>query len=277
MKELNSHVNRGFRKITDEFATALELMSELLESNLLRPVDVNFTDWVHVYVDASFEPGKYSGLGGLVLDSSGQCLGCFSEVSQELVSKIKREDQQTVIFELEGLAIAVALEVFKEHIKGKRLVVFTDNSGAQASLIKCKSTNHHMNLIVRSICSLEESLGLMTWTERVPSFSNPADELSRKKLLEYAGVPTTPVDLLERWDACVTEECAKPSQDQGRNARRMWSQNEYPIGQNKQLRVLCCCSYCGMFAQHLVTKIKCNSTCWWNIIKGLPPPAADPW
>ncbi|CAL1147573.1 unnamed protein product, partial [Cladocopium goreaui] len=131
MKELNSHVNRGFRKITDEFATALELMSELLESNLLRPVDVNFTDWVHVYVDASFEPGKYSGLGGLVLDSSGQCLGCFSEVSQELVSKIKREDQQTVIFELEGLAIAVALEVFKEHIKGKRLVVFTDNSGAQ--------------------------------------------------------------------------------------------------------------------------------------------------
>ena len=222
MKELNSHVNRGFRKITDEFATALELMSELLESNLSRPVDVNFTDWVRVYVDASFEPGKSSGLGGLVLDSSGQCLGCFSEeISQELVSKIKREDQQTVIFELEGLAIAVALEVFKEHIKGKRLVVFTDNSGAQASLIKCKSTHHHMNLIVMSICSLEESLGLMTWIERVPSISNPADELSRKKLLEYVGVPTTPVDLLERWDACVTEECAKPSQDQGRNARRM--------------------------------------------------------
>ena len=121
MKELNAHVSRGFRKITDEFATALELMSELPESNLPRPVGVNFTDWVHVYVDASFEPGKYSGLRGLVLDSSGQCLGSFSEeVSPELVSKIKREDQQTVIFELEGLAIAVALEVFKEHIKGKR-------------------------------------------------------------------------------------------------------------------------------------------------------------
>ena len=32
-----------------------------------------------------------------------------------------------------------------------------------------------MNLIIRSICSLEEELGVMAWIERVPSQSNPAD------------------------------------------------------------------------------------------------------
>jgi hypothetical protein len=136
----------------------------------------------------------------------GKCLGCFSEeVTPALVSKLKRKEQQTVIFELEGLAIAVALNAFSEHVKGRRVVIFTDNQSAQSCLIKCKSSNHHTNLIVRSICSSEKKLGLVTWIERVPSQSNPADELSRKKTHEYAGVKATQIDLLERWEACTAE------------------------------------------------------------------------
>ena len=61
-------------------------------------------------------------------------------------------------------------------------------------------------------------------------------------------IPYRPLNIL------TTRQTHNPSHTV-RNARRMWSQSEYPIGQNKQLRVLCCCSYCGMFAQHLVTKI----------------------
>ena len=213
LRDLNGHVSRGFRVISDEFAKSLAVMVELLTENLPRPIDVNFMDWTHVYVDASFEPSGYSGLGGLVLDSAGNCLDFFSEeVTEALTSRIKRDDQQTIIFELEGLAIAVALHVFEKHIKGKRVVIFTDNQSAQSCVVKCKSSNHNMNLIVRSICSSEERLGLMSWIERVPSQSNPADELSRKKVIEYAGLRAKPINILERWEACTAELHTKSSQ-----------------------------------------------------------------
>ena len=99
--------------MSKELAESLELMVELLTENAPRQVDINFLDWVHIYVDAAFEPTGYSGVGGLILNSSGQCLGCFSEeVPPLLVEKLKKEDQKTVIFELEGLAIAAALSTF---------------------------------------------------------------------------------------------------------------------------------------------------------------------
>ena len=103
-----------------------------------------------MYVDASFCTEGHSGLGGLLLDEQGRCLCFFSEeVPSSLVSSIKREEQDTIIFELEGLAIAIGLHLFSDFLKGRHLVVFTDNQAAQACLIKCKSDNDHMDLIIR--------------------------------------------------------------------------------------------------------------------------------
>ena len=103
--------------------------------------------------------------------------GSFSEF---VIKLIKRDDQETIIFELEGLAVATALQQVP-LLKGKRVVIFTDNQSVQSCLVKCKSNNDHMNLIIRSVCSLEEELGLVSGIERVPSQSNPAD-LSRERL-----------------------------------------------------------------------------------------------
>ena len=220
LKELNIHVSRGFKRVSDDLAASLNLMVSLLTENMPRPVDANFSDWVHIYVDASFEPTGFSGVGGMVLDSRGNCIDFFSEkVQPELLAMIKREEQETVIFELEGLAIAVALRLFTQHIKGRRVVVFTDNKSAQSCLIKCKSDNEHMNLIIRYVCSTEERLGLMAWIERVPSQSNPADELSRKVLESYRGIATTKVNLLEIWKECVAESLNDMSPMRGGETR----------------------------------------------------------
>lgn len=206
--------------VAKELRESLELMVELLTENAPRQVDVNFLDWVHIYVDASFDPEGYSGVGGLILDHAGQCLGCSSEeVPPELVAKLKKDEQKTVIFELEGLAIAAALHTFGVFAKGRRAVVFTDNQSAQSCIIKCKSDNRHMNLIVRSVCTAEEKLGLVTWIERVPSQSNPADELSRAKMFEYAGVKATEVNLMKCWMMCTAEVSAKSSQVTGGETR----------------------------------------------------------
>ena len=62
-------------------------------------------------------------------------------------------DQDTIIFELEGLAIAVGLRLFEKHIRGRRLTVCT----VQAFLIKCKSTNASMDSIIPLICTSKDS------------------------------------------------------------------------------------------------------------------------
>jgi hypothetical protein len=119
--------------------------------------------------------------------------------------------------ELEALAIFVGLQLFAEKVKGTRLVVFTDNLSAQAALVKCRSNNLHIDLIIKGICSLEESLSMMCWMERVPSFSNPADALSREEISKYQGTDRSRVNLNEAWKRCKAEP--SPSLQPGGRAR----------------------------------------------------------
>ena len=169
-------------------------------------MDVNFSDWVHVYVDAALEP---EGRSGVAFDFSGKCVGCLSEVvSPALVDLIKRKDQETIILELEGLAVAVALHSFRDILKGRRVVIFTDNESVQSCLVKCKSNNDHMNLIIRSICSLEDYLGLVAWIDRVPFAVKPCSGI---KLSSFGGKVPTAVDLEAMWHLCLAEKLKSAS------------------------------------------------------------------
>ena len=116
-----------------------------------------------------------------------------------------KTDQKTAIFELEGLRLAVAIDLFECLIKGS-LVVFIDNQSAQSSVIKCKSKNDNMDLIIGKICSTEERLGIIAWIERVPSQSNPSDGLSREVHESYQEVNCTPANLPEVWQKCLQEK-----------------------------------------------------------------------
>lgn len=209
LRELNSHLSRGLRQINPNLEMALQMMAHLLTNNAPRQVDTNFMNWVHLYVDASFDPDGYSGIGGILLDSSGRCLGCFSEtVEAQLLASIMSSTQETAILELEGLAVATALDTFQGSLKSVRVVVFTDNQSVQASIIKCKSHNLNLDLIIRRICSSEESLCTIAWIERVPSYSNPADKLSREECESYQGTARTRVDLGKVWAKCILEDKA---------------------------------------------------------------------
>eukprot|EP00435_Cladocopium_sp_Y103_P055064 s365_g18.t1 len=149
LKYLNQHISRGFCSLTPELFCALRLIKHLLENNTPRIVEVRHFEWVHLYVDAAYEPDGASGIGGVLLDQASVCLGFFSEVvSNELVTDLKRESQETVIFELEGLAIAIGLSIIKTFISGKRVVVFTDNQGVQSSVIKRGTWRHRPSFCV---------------------------------------------------------------------------------------------------------------------------------
>ena len=45
----------------------------------------------------------------------------------------------------------------------------------------------------------------MSWVERVPSQSNPADEMSRTVMEEYMGCTKTCVDVHAMWRKCLDE------------------------------------------------------------------------
>lgn len=115
LRDLNLHISRGFKAISDDLKRSFEVLLNLLGNNRPRRVDVNFFEWLHMYVDVSYDADGHSGIGGLILDESGTCLDFFSEkVTDGVLQAIKRDDQTTVIFELEGLAIAVGLHSWQK-------------------------------------------------------------------------------------------------------------------------------------------------------------------
>ena len=219
LQELKIHLSRNLRVLSPGLESAMKLMVYLLCCNAPRTVGAGHTNWFHLYVDASFEPTGSSGIDGLLLEPLGTCIGCFSEiVNTDLLEAIMRPDQETPIMELEALAIYVGVSLFKDLINDTRLVVFTDNQSAQASVVKCKSNNHNVDLIIRGICSLEEKLNTICWVERVPSYSNPADVLSREETFTYKGVNRSRMDLLQAWKRCQTESTPSLHSVGGREA-----------------------------------------------------------
>ena len=86
------HISKGFKTPTPDLKDAFEVLLHLLEANTSRQVDVNFFEWLHMYVDASYCPDGHSGTGGLLLNDSGQCLGFFSEkIPATVAADIRRE------------------------------------------------------------------------------------------------------------------------------------------------------------------------------------------
>ena len=191
----------------EELLASMNLMIQILQTNSPRRIDATYLSWNYLFVDASFEPDGHSGIGGVLYDSTGHCLGFFSEkMDKDLLTTLMEDNQKTAIFELEGLAIVAGIDAFSPTIAGKRLVIFTDNEAVQASVIKCRSSNNHMDLVIKRMCSLEENLNIMAWIERVPSFSNPADHPSREVLETYLNSKRIRVDTHALWEKCKAEE-----------------------------------------------------------------------
>ena len=85
-----------------------------------------------MFVDASFEPGDYCGSVGwfIVIRCLLHWFGC--KVPDSLVTLLCQcfgRERETVIYELEALAVVLALDLFKDELKHSNAVVFTDNSG----------------------------------------------------------------------------------------------------------------------------------------------------
>ena len=87
--------------------------------------------------------------------------------------------RETVIFELEALALAICLSVFSTFVERRGAVVFTDNDGVLGSFIRGHSDNEVCASLIEYFGQCVEDLENVCWLDRVPSGSNPADKPSR--------------------------------------------------------------------------------------------------
>lgn len=152
---------------------------------LSRKIVGSLSDHIHAYVDVSFDDTGYSGGGGggVLFDSDGTVLDFFGEkIDQSLVDLIKAVDQETIIQELEMLPLAIAVTVWGPKWKGRRIVAFTDSEAVRGGFLKTWSDNRPCNTLLADIFRVEEDFLCPRWLVRVPSQSNPSDELSRSEV-----------------------------------------------------------------------------------------------
>ena len=191
LKQLGAHGRRRQWKLSDETRRALNLLKELLATGRPRALRATAGKVFHVYVDAAFEPNGFSGIGGLVVGKGGQILAWFGEqILPEDLSRLRTTadgEKETVIFELEALALALSIEVFKAFLKDSSTVFFTDNEGVFGTFVRGHSEVRRCAQLLDFFCQREEELGVTCWLERVPSASNPADAPSRGEIIKTTG------------------------------------------------------------------------------------------
>lgn len=161
---------------------------------------------VHLFVDARGVPARCAA----VLFIDGDCLYTDGMPSASIMQTFtQRADNQ--IMTLEILAISVGLSTFAEELKGRKVIVYSDNTGAevnvalsirflnppvfvvslQAASRKGRASSwDHCGLIheIWSFCLINQTY---LWIERVPSASNISDLPSREdyKLLQDMDPP----------------------------------------------------------------------------------------
>ena len=181
---LAKHSRQQAHALSNEVTEACAQLLEMLEDGPEREISSALGDVVHVFVDASFEPnGGFCGIGGVAYCGAGHVLRWFGcRIEPQVIKELLAwdgEPKETIIFELECMAVMFAYNLFEKVLANRSVVVFTDNQGVLGALVKGWSTSALGHAITLRVCILEEGLHSYFWYDRVPSASNPSDPLSR--------------------------------------------------------------------------------------------------
>ena len=181
---LAKHSRQQAHALSHEVTEACAQLLEMLEDGPEREISSALGDVVHVFVDASFEPnGGFCGIGGVAYCGAGHVLRWFGcRIDPQVIKDMLAwdgEPKETIIFELECMAVMFAYNLFEKVLANRSVVVFTDNQRVLGALVKGWSTSALGHAITLRVCILEEGLHSYFWYDRVPSASNPSDPLSR--------------------------------------------------------------------------------------------------
>ena len=145
-----------------------------------RCLDLNLLHTFVLMTDAAFDTGKGAGLGAALVNPTGAVACWFGiQLSMKSIDPLMLDGKQTVIGELETLAVAVALMLWGGTIASSKLLIFIDSEGSRFSPIKGYSKAASITHICALASNALDSFCIMPWYSRVPSLSNLADLPSR--------------------------------------------------------------------------------------------------
>lgn len=79
LRDLGMHIASGGQNLSDSMIGALKLLRAALTANEPRQISSKLSDHVRLYVDASYEPGGGSGIGGMCINRCGKAPGFITE------------------------------------------------------------------------------------------------------------------------------------------------------------------------------------------------------
>ena len=108
------------------------------------------------------------------------------------------------IFIFELFAMVASVFQLRDHLTGKRVILFVDNEAACAALTTGTSKVPGALLLVYALYAMAAEHDIALWTERVPTGVNPADLPSRHRELSFTTQPSVVLasleDLLSAYD-----------------------------------------------------------------------------
>ena len=177
-KVLSAHLKERSPVVGDGLRAALLFLRDKFLEGPPRSLSANVLHLWHVYVDASCDDGRI-GLGGVLISDNGTKIGHFSEWATPELRQLIGPDSKNPIFECECLAVLMCFHVWRGLLKGCNIVVFSDNEGTRACMIKGASDNTIGMRIVDATHEAIDAVCCIPWFERVNTASNVADDPSR--------------------------------------------------------------------------------------------------
>ena len=197
--------NHGFSglgpKLLPDCISALFRFKNFLSENKPRRIMVASSKTWYIFTDACYEPTSVDwpcGIGGLIYNPAGQPVEFFSlGLSPEQMKCLGSDSKETIIFEAELLALVVAMSQWSPIFQGCPVVFFVDNNSARDVAISGSARNQTANIMIDALLRVEAESSAFPWYARVPSPSNPSDELSRDDLSFFTSLGTPRVCVLD--------------------------------------------------------------------------------
>ncbi|CAL1163338.1 unnamed protein product [Cladocopium goreaui] len=158
---------------------------------------------VAIFTDGAWEGGEATA-GAVLID--GQTRLAFKIlVPRELVDHWLRFAGDQIISQVELWALVCLKWSQKERLLNRRVIEWIDNEAARISVIKANSSSPTMRSLSRIMADIDLKWPTFSWTERVCSYSNPADLPSRDRMqeamekyhLENGGTIEAPAELTQ--------------------------------------------------------------------------------
>ncbi|OLP88903.1 hypothetical protein AK812_SmicGene29665 [Symbiodinium microadriaticum] len=162
---------------------ALHRYRECLKVSRPHTVCAAHNDPYYLFTDACYEPRSAwcAGLGAVLFSSSGEFCAFFSFcLDQSGREALGEKHKKTIIFELEFLALVIALVHWKSRLANRPCVAYLDNNSTRDVAISGRGRNPVAKALASVLLALEDAGEVRCWYARVPSPSNVADLPSRE-------------------------------------------------------------------------------------------------